>query len=235
MMMMMKFMFLFLVLLISTSKMAAAFDLYKLALQWPAGFCNNKDCRALQFQPAFTVHGLWPSNEYPLPDPTPTGIPTWSSQDVHANVINRNSIVPTLISDMYRYWPQLYRQQSEWDFWTHEWNKHGLLLTAMSPGEYFQATLSIFSIHGDPLNSLIAGGVVPSNTHYYKASEIQSWAGDYPILACYPTSVFNQFVLYEIRFCFDATNLLVRQPCNGPPDSLGTCGGEYGDVWFYEW
>ncbi|CAN1144995.1 Intracellular ribonuclease LX, partial [Linum perenne] len=176
-----------------------------------------------------TIHCLWPSNQYP-PNPTPTD-PAWSSADLKANVTNSN--VPTLTSIMETYWPNLYIGPTKWDFWTHEWNAHGLLCTGFTPVDYFQTTLDCFSAYDNPLDSMSTRGVVPSNANRYKADKIRSSAGDSPILACYPNpKSTSDYILYEIRFCFDPTTL-ARQPCDAP-DPMGICGGPNGEVWFLE-
>ena len=89
---------------------------YVLALQHSCGFES--------------IHGLWP-------DPESTC--TYCTSEAFST----SKISSTTMSKMNKYWPTCQSGNTNTDFWSHEWSKHGTC-TGMSQDGYFSKGISLF-------------------------------------------------------------------------------------------
>lgn len=164
----------------------AEFDYFLFARQWPATFCNIRECqRRPENVSEFTIHGLWPQNyEGPYP------------HDCNPEYQFDQSQIQDLLSEMEDDWPSLILS----DFWEHEWEKHGTCSLDVFPTEhdYFAATLKLHKAY-DLEDALAADGIVPSDEVKYQLTDIknafQEHLGNVPFLKC------TRGELNEVRMC----------------------------------
>nr|BAK32792.1 ribonuclease T2 [Umbelopsis isabellina] len=99
------------------------YGLVVLVQQWVPGYSPSN---------AFTLHGLWPD----ACDGTyaPSGGCDSSRQYTNVETIVQNYGTSTLYSDMKTYWPS--DAESNNDFWSHEWSKHGTCVSTLAPTCY---------------------------------------------------------------------------------------------------
>ncbi|CAN1144940.1 Intracellular ribonuclease LX [Linum perenne] len=245
-MMMMKAVFLFLILVLSLTSKVESYDYHKLALQWPAGYCNRKNCIAT-IPGVFTIHGLWPTNRNAPHIPKPPKRSTWTEAKLYKNFSDSHPN-PALEASMHSHWPQLLGPQppnSDWGFWFQEWKKHGTV-SGMIPMEYFNQAIVASRAIDPPLDSLIVAGIVPSNSLTYTATKIKravqrsaAVKNLNPTLSCVKYGgklkgkhkrAPKQYILKEILFCFDKT----LTPIKCPSATSHTCGNGHGKVFLLE-
>ncbi len=82
----------------------------------------------------WTIHGLWPqASKY-----------SWPSYCTQ--VTFSESAISDLLPDMEQYWSSCPGDESNRDFWSHEYEKHGSCApSSWSEHDYFQAALDIFN------------------------------------------------------------------------------------------
>ncbi|CAN1170809.1 Intracellular ribonuclease LX [Linum perenne] len=241
MMMMMKTVFFLLILVLSLTSKAESYDYHKLALQWPAGYCKGKTCKAT-IPGVFTIHGLWPTNSNPPYEPPPPKPSPWTEALLYQN-FTRTHPDPSLLTSMRSDWPQLLGPQNihwDWQFWFQEWNKHGTV-SGMIPVEYFKQTIVASRAIHPPLDSLRVAGIVPSNSLTYTASAIKTAILSSTALNLNPTLSCDdyggkqapppkKYILKEILFCFDKA----LTPITCPFATSRTCGYGPGKVFLLE-
>lgn len=93
---------------------------YVLALQHACGFES--------------IHGLWPD-------------PETSCSTCTAEVFSTSKLSSSTLSGMKKYWPTCIAGNTNEDFWSHEWSKHGTC-SGMTQDGFFSKTLSLFSTYG---------------------------------------------------------------------------------------
>lgn len=96
---------------------ACAITSYVFALQHSCGFES--------------IHGLWPDPEASC---------TFCTTEAFAT----SKLSSTTLSGMKQYWPTCQSGNTNEDFWSHEWSKHGTC-TGMTQNTYFSKGLSLFS------------------------------------------------------------------------------------------
>jgi ribonuclease T2 len=90
---------------------------------------------ALQFMCGFeSIHGLWP-DPYPACD-------TCTSE-----VFSTSKLSSSTLTDMKKYWPTCQAGNTNEDFWSHEWSKHGTC-SGMSQDAFFSKTISLYKTYG---------------------------------------------------------------------------------------
>lgn len=89
---------------------------YVLALQDDCGFES--------------IHGLWP-------DPEETCTNCTSEK------FDESKLTSATLSDMNKYWPTCQSSNTNADFWSHEWSKHGTC-TGMTQEAYFSQGISLY-------------------------------------------------------------------------------------------
>ena len=98
---------------------------YVLALQHSCGFES--------------IHGLWP-------DPESTC--TYCTNEVFST----SKLSSTTLSNMKKYWPTCQSGNTNEDFWSHEWSKHGTC-TGMTQDAYFSKGISLFLSYNSKCSS----------------------------------------------------------------------------------
>jgi len=138
-------------------------DMLGITVNWPETSCRQMNrshhiCHEPSNLDDWTIHGLWPNR-------MSGGWPQYCT---------REKFDPTeikdLITEMDKDWPNLMQDRPHYDFWTHEYEKHGTCaetLEALSTEyKYFEKTLEIHE-DMDIINSLMKSGIMPSNDQTY--------------------------------------------------------------------
>jgi len=181
-----------------------SWDFLLLVQQWGPGFCatSSRSCSVPASIQWFTMHGLWPNNN-------DTSYP---SNCNNSDPFNENAI-ESIESQLDSYWPNYLTSETNVEFWSHEFDKHGTC-AASQPAlstelKFFSAALFLrtkYSIHG----ALSAGGVSPSNSNPYSPSQIlsalKSQFGVDAMISCDRDSQGNE-VLTEAALCIDKYTL----------------------------
>ncbi|XAR53551.1 Ribonuclease T(2) [Bertholletia excelsa] len=166
------------------------FEYMKLALQWPACYCQLQNCKEIPSY--FTIHGLWPDNY------TGKGL---------AKCYNKPYVTITdaaLLQRLNTSWPNLLRKQSNNKLWSHEWTEHGTCsLSRYNQTQYFEKALELKARY-DLIGHMKTQGVSPGPNATYSAQKIiqvvQGLTGKVPDVFC-EKKRGKQF-LSEIRICF---------------------------------
>ncbi|XP_073223957.1 uncharacterized protein [Cicer arietinum] len=182
----------------SNSKTLAAplFHHYKLAQQWPPTICRiNPTWRCIsQIPNFFTVHGLWPSNQY-WPHPS-----RCSSSEIFVL-----SDIQNIGLNLNLAWPNLFGNDGR--FWEDEWDKHGVCSTFI-PMDYFQHTMTLWFKY-NITNMLVEDGVTPgawyTRQQIMRAIEKKTQAS--------PDIVCRGQHLQEIHVCLDPTTATTFVAC----------------------
>jgi len=138
---------------------------------------------------SWTIHGLWP-------DRCGGGFDQYcdhsrSHTNIKAVLASQNNTTD-LLDYMSAYWPAI--DDNDEKLWAHEWNKHGTCISTLEPAcygeahsqnphadvvDYFTHTVSLFQTL-DTFSTLEAHGIVPSTTHTYSLSSLQSTISSSP-------------------------------------------------------
>lgn len=89
---------------------------YVLALQDDCGFIS--------------IHGLWPD-------------PESSCTNCTSEQFSESKLSSSTLADMKKYWPTCMSSNTNDDFWSHEWSKHGTC-TGMTQDAYFSQGISLY-------------------------------------------------------------------------------------------
>jgi ribonuclease I len=103
----------------SNATSACAMTSYVFALQHSCGFES--------------IHGLWPD---------PESACTYCSTEAFST----SKLSSSTLDGMKKYWPTCQSGNTNEDFWSHEWSKHGTC-TGMTQNAYFSKGLSLFSTY----------------------------------------------------------------------------------------
>jgi len=198
------------------SQPAQNFDYFTYAEQWPAAFCavanyNRPGTCAYNntITTGWTIHGLWP-------DVYQGNFPS----DCH---VGDFTFDPTKVTSLYGQlegqWPNLIVGEPLWDFWKHEWEKHGTCAESvpMFAGElnYFSQALMINKAQ-NTAGKLAAAGFVPSNTTMYTLTQLKTALKTFIPFNVETECVYNQNTdtnyLAGIRVCIDKTKKYMDCP-----------------------
>ncbi|XP_062503479.1 ribonuclease Oy-like isoform X2 [Corticium candelabrum] len=188
----------------------SSFDFFLLAQQWPPVICTaNPDyrCRvppSWNSNARWTIHGLWPA-VYNVRGPS------YCNDSYKLNVNSLQDLLPKLKY----YWPNVFRGNTDVNFWSHEWRKHGTCAMSVDflndEHDYFKEALKIRKSL-DIYNTLVNAGIVPSETHTYDVDKISfAITAAYrvkPMLLCGSNKSIGQF-LSAIHLCMDKTLKLI--------------------------
>ncbi|XP_022690542.1 uncharacterized protein LOC111261365 isoform X1 [Varroa jacobsoni] len=196
------------------SPAGAAHDSYShliFAIQWSGGVCadrrsDNRSCIRDSLRNHWTIHGLWPSNEY-------KGPLFCDGEKFDGRLLN------DIKDQLNQYWPSYTSTQDRFfTFWRHEWQKHGACAAdaTMSLVGFFTSSLRLYKRH-DINEYLRNSNVIPSKQKVYHPSEIvKAIMDDYPYkidVVCNHRKVTPHPVLTEVRFCLNKSLQPVN--CNG--------------------
>lgn len=82
----------------------------------------------------WSIHGFWPEFNR-------TSWPQFCNKTRYYD-FTPNTLQGNLLDQMNKYWSSD-TDESNWDFWTHEWRKHGTC-QPRDPKDYFQNTINLF-------------------------------------------------------------------------------------------
>ncbi|WVY95908.1 hypothetical protein V8G54_028059 [Vigna mungo] len=193
---------LFFILSLFFSGSAVGFQYWKMAQNWPRGFCKYNTCDASKTKPLkFTIHGLWPSDY-------------GKQQPEFCSVNNRSSVNLTkeLVVKLNQDWPS-YDALTNTEFWSHEWRKHGSC-SLLSQIDYFKLALEIYA--KNDIQQILGNSNISSGNTYEVNKIIMairiSRIGVQPQLIC------QNGDLIDIRLCLN--NNPIPQYINCPPSRL---------------
>jgi len=145
-------------------------DILGITLNWPESSCREMNrthhiCHEPESLHSWTIHGLWP-NRYDG---------SWPQYCNKHEKFNPGPI-KDLIPEMETFWPNLMTDRPGYDFWTHEYEKHGTCAESLpdlsTEHKYFEKTLNLRN-DMNVLESLEGVGVVPSNTDTYSLKQFR--------------------------------------------------------------
>ncbi|KAE8812335.1 aleurone ribonuclease [Hordeum vulgare] len=162
---------------------AEEFDFFYLVQQWPGSFCDTKKgcCFPDTGKPAtdFGIHGLWPNYAECKTRGELDGaleMVTRRRKKCWPESCNSERLklweIRDLVTELDANWPTLAcKGGKSFEFWTHEWEKHGTCSNLDQHG-YFATALGFKARHN--LTSILAdAGIVPSDTETYFLSSIR--------------------------------------------------------------
>ncbi|XP_075974390.1 ribonuclease X25 [Anticarsia gemmatalis] len=171
---------------------------------WPATVCKawvhnkpNHSCSYPNNRDVWTIHGSWP-----------TKLGTKGPFNCNSTWLFDPEQVKPIEDELEQSWTNIEKGTPIYDFWAHEWNKHGTCAAAIEPlnselkyfskGLEFLKTYSMTKILGD-------AKIFPSDIKPVTVAEINeaivSKLGKRPSIQCkYEDHV--QY-LFELRICFD--------------------------------
>ncbi|KAJ6013904.1 hypothetical protein N7540_008495 [Penicillium herquei] len=156
---------------------------------------------------SWTIHGLWPDycdGDY--------GEDCDSSREVSdVQSILEDQGRTDLLEYMEEYW--LSDDESDNEFWAHEWNTHGTCINTIDPdcytdytdneeiGDFFQEVVDLFKTL-DTYTALSDAGITPTNDKTYTLAEFQSALGD--IHGGYEVTLLcDDDTVYELYYYFN--------------------------------
>ncbi|KAF7260722.1 hypothetical protein EG68_01975 [Paragonimus skrjabini miyazakii] len=189
---------------ITTIQPVLHWDYMVFTQQWTATFCTFKHCVRFPESKDFTIHGLWP-NSWPSEEPKDCPI----APDFTQNVLE------PIIDQLNEMWPDVLNSEDPFDFWKHEWYKHGRCaiedeLIGDELG-YFNVSLGLKK-RTPILQVLLQEGIEPSNYTVHKAEDIiaklHKGFGTLPILSCMKKHKETAKLL-EVRVCYNPSLELI--------------------------
>jgi len=142
-------------------------DMLGITVNWPETSCRQMNrshhiCHEPSNLDDWTIHGLWPNR-------MSGGWPQYCTREQ----FDPNEI-KDLMPEMDKDWPNLMQDRPHYDFWTHEYEKHGTCAETLpalsSEYKYFEKTLEIHE-DMDIINNLMRSGIIPSNDKTYELNE----------------------------------------------------------------
>eukprot|EP00692_Jakoba_bahamiensis_P001703 EC685464.1.p1 GENE.EC685464.1~~EC685464.1.p1 ORF type:complete len:184 (+),score=47.14 EC685464.1:26-577(+) len=134
-----------------------SWDYLMLVARWPGTVCMDhpSGCSIPSNVTTFNIHGMWPQRNdgsYPA--------------DCDPSYPFRPSEILNLQPELTEYWTSFYGD-SQWDFWAHEWTKHGTCALSSpsitSENSFFSSAVqSLISMNA--LGNLASAGITPSST-----------------------------------------------------------------------
>eukprot|EP01084_Bolivina_argentea_P158771 276568_1 len=136
-------------------------------IQWKPYICNESyapNCHNDSIG-NITIHGIWPNyyrKGYP-PGPLYCNGPKLQKSDVES-----------MRHALETYWPTLVYSNTNFGFWSYEWDKHGTCWTLMNATEFFATAIDWMIVDGyrDIQNILAANGIVASNENLYLLEDV---------------------------------------------------------------
>ncbi|XP_061185510.1 ribonuclease Oy-like [Saccostrea echinata] len=117
-------------------------DLFVLSMTWPATLCKfsklyNKDHQRCITSDMWEIHGLWPSLSNGARSPEYCNISHSFSPDE----------IRDILSKLEKYWADELPGKNKYQFWKHEWEKHGRCATVVKATgtelKYFNTTIAL--------------------------------------------------------------------------------------------
>ncbi|KAJ8730567.1 hypothetical protein PYW08_001980 [Mythimna loreyi] len=204
-----------------TSESDSNYDILILSQEWPVTICkyfinnmNGTGCKFPKQKNRWTVHGIWPMKfhaEHNFCNDT------WEFDPKEISSIE---------DELQEAWIEVYNDSDPYNFWRHEWKKHGTCATDL---EAFNSQLKYFS-KGMEWNKqyvisdmLEAANLFPDDSKEYDREDfvnaVQAKTGKTAQVGCF---VINGVTyLEELRICFDKQLNMID--CRTPAIP-GVCG-----------
>ncbi|XP_063223309.1 ribonuclease Oy isoform X2 [Bacillus rossius redtenbacheri] len=197
----------------SANSSDATWDVLVFSQQWPTTTCvewkekmARHTCMLPLARSIWTVHGVWPSKLHSFG-------PFFCHSPLHFNMSQLQGIEPQLLA----YWTNIENGTSTYDFWKHEWKKHGkcaLSLPALdSELKYFEQALT-WAKQYNMADVLGRAGVIP-NTQGYLGQDVwtavKGVLGTDSVVHCVTDK--GEAYLAEVRICFNKS--LELTDCDG--------------------
>ena len=176
---------------------------YMLALFWPQSSCvqhladTGGGCTIPPFIDGWTLHGLWP-------EASPNNPQNCSGQ----GGLNLTELRPAR-GALLRLWPEVFADREAWQFWQHEWEKHGSCALAAgdvrSQLDYFVRALEL-GLRYDPGAALHAAGLEPRRQPHRTAHLLAALTSVLPrraLVRCERPAGAPLPLLSELRVCVD--------------------------------
>ncbi|KAK1265522.1 Ribonuclease 3 [Acorus gramineus] len=188
------------------------FDFYYLVLMWPGAYCEQskgKCCMPKTGKPEidFFVRGLWTADAT-----TGSQVTKCNQTSFYVNQLDG------LSSELAKYWSNIRCPSNNGvSNWKSTWKTYGIC-SGLDEPTYFDTVLNMRS-KIELLSLLVGQGYGPSNTAYYRTSDIEaaisSVIGARPVIRC-SKDQSGEFQLYEVYVCVnkEATEVI---ECPSPP------------------
>jgi len=177
---------------ISVSDDPDTWDYLLMVSRWPGtvGYGTSLPPNVTQF----TLHGLWPTRN-------DGSWPQYCNDSQPFSPSEIESLVPELWVGWYDF------QSNGFDFWSHEWDKHGTCAENDSPLDsefnYFSMALKLIEQY-NPLKALQAANITASDSYWYSLTDIETAVSDYygvtPNISCQSVGSVGDS-LDIIQFC----------------------------------
>jgi len=192
-------------------------DVFLLVTQWPFSACEKEnatgyhECVIPKYVDSWILHGLWPSCSNGGYNPQ-----YCSHQKFDYNKIK------DLKDRMMKYWPNLFVNSDKYDFWKHEFEKHG---TCAENVEGFETENGFFKVALDLRDKYDTGrilsdhGISPRDAPYKGADvkhALNKGLNAKGCAACKRVKGIDGYVLMSTSVCLNKSLQLVNCPyCRG--------------------
>lgn len=202
----------------STAFNSDEWDHFVFAQQWPMTSCievnmsHEHVCYIPRNVSTWTVHGLWPSKGSGMG-------PEFCNTESHKLDFDPALLDP-ILAQLVKYWTNIYQDTELYNFWKHEWCKHGTCAVTLesvdSELKYFKKGLQLQN-QFDLLRILKDAGINPSDETTYEYTEFlnaleKGLGGFQPKISCaYDKSTKTQYIA-QVEFCTDKTFNVIECP-----------------------
>jgi len=185
------------------------FDFLMFTQLWPISNCIDWEERdhdntcSLNDDFQWTVHGIWPTKKH-------------TKGPFHCKNIpfNETAVAP-ILKDLEKRWLNVRNGTGEYDFWKHEWSKHGTCAVQIKQMnteiKYFKKGLD-WQKEYDMHKILLESGITPGGQ--YRATNIVESVGKYlgskanktninPAITCRKEKGYQNHLIFELVVCFD--------------------------------
>ncbi|XP_044744988.1 ribonuclease Oy-like [Coccinella septempunctata] len=180
------------------------FDYLLYSQRWPITDClewrdknETNECNMPKQRNSFLVHGLWPTKNG-------TSGPNYCKSNITFDIRE----LDPLIDDLNEHWTNIENGTDSYDFWSHEWQKHGTCASILpqfgSVYDYFDISLDLNLLY-DLSGVLSSMGIVPREESYEIDDFISALFYKFKSttqINCIIDSA-DRALLSEIRICFD--------------------------------
>lgn len=157
---------------------------------------------------SWTIHGLWPTEGKSQGPEFCHGAPSFNPD-----------ALKIIEDDLEQWWPNMFINTEKFNFWKHEWLKHGScsykLASLNSELKYFNQSLSILhSLNMD--NHLASSGIVPSLDKTYQVEDVmeavEKSLKTRASIYCFSKHQWQQQYLLQMEVCMDKNLHLIDCP-----------------------
>ncbi|KAI4305265.1 hypothetical protein L6164_028639 [Bauhinia variegata] len=180
------------------------FDHFLLTLTWPNAFCKlpGVTCKpSPPMQEHFTIHGLWPQNQYH------NGV-----TDCQETAPLSDDILKQRKQKLLDFWPRLYSAtnfETSQKLWRDQWCKHGSCSSdKFKPDSYIDKAITLASTYGQRIkNELEAAGITPNGNAYSWEEMVEAMkraTGNINVRLTCEEDALGKLQLSEIQICVES-------------------------------